>query len=158
VGLPGEGELIGRIALSAALGLIAGTERALTGKAAGMRTHALVAVGSAAFTVAGFAALGIGASAQTRPDITRIAAQVATGIGFLGGGLILVQRDDRVRGLTTAAHVWAVAAVGVLCGLGLLWVATATTGLLVLVVAGLQPLEARISGRPRGEDGSDDRS
>lgn len=138
---PGELELIGRVAVAAGLGVLLGVERELSEKPAGMRTHALVVAGSAAFTLAGYGALGI--AGATRPDVARIAAQVASGIGFLGAGVIIVQRD-RVRGVTTAAEVWASAAIGVLCGLGLLIVATVTTGILLTVVAGLRPLERRM--------------
>lgn len=130
---PSEGELVGRVALAAALGALVGIERELTDKAAGIRTHALVALGSAAFAVAGFAVLQVPGVLALRPDIGRIAAQVASGIGFIGAGLIIF-RGERVRGLTTAADIWAVAAIGVLAGLGFLVVAAATAGLVLVVV------------------------
>jgi putative Mg2+ transporter-C (MgtC) family protein len=138
---PAEAELFGRVALAAALGVLIGAERELSAKPAGMRTHALVALGAAAFTVAGFGALDVAGAA--RPDVSRIAAQVVSGVGFLGAGVILF-RGDRVVGVTTAADVWADAAVGVLCGLGLLWVAIGTAALSLVVVAGLRPLERRM--------------
>ncbi|HEV7467452.1 MAG TPA: MgtC/SapB family protein [Candidatus Dormibacteraeota bacterium] len=138
---PTEAELFGRVALAAALGALIGAERELAAKPAGMRTHALVALGAAAFTVAGFGALEV--AGATRPDVGRIAAQVVSGIGFLGAGVIVFQHD-RVVGVTTAADIWTDAAVGVLCGLGLLWVAMGTTALSLVVVAGLRPLEQRM--------------
>ena len=155
--LPGQAELFQRVALAGGLGLLLGLERELTAKPAGMRTHALVAVGAAAFTVAGYGALEVAGSLQTRPDVGRIAAQVVSGIGFLGAGIIILQHD-RIRGVTTAADIWAVAAVGVLCGLGLLWVATGTTALLLVVIAGLRPVErrlARFRREHRIEDGGE---
>jgi putative Mg2+ transporter-C (MgtC) family protein len=156
--LPTDAELLGRVALAAGLGLLIGGEREFSAKPAGMRTHAVVAVGAAAFTVAGFGALAAPGALQTRPDVARIAAQVVSGIGFLGAGVIIFQKD-RVRGVTTAADIWADAAIGVLCGLGLLWVAAGTTALLLLVVAGLRPIERRMIGYRRDhhiEDGDPD--
>jgi putative Mg2+ transporter-C (MgtC) family protein len=144
VSLPSEAELFGRVALAAVLGLLIGAERELGAKPAGMRTHALVAIGAAAFTVAGFGALQVAGARPTTIDVARIAAQVVSGVGFLGAGIIIFQ-NDRVRGVTTAADIWADAAVGVLCGLGLLWVASGTTALLLVVVAGLRPVERRMA-------------
>jgi putative Mg2+ transporter-C (MgtC) family protein len=149
--LPTDAELFGRIALAAVLGLVIGAEREFSAKPAGMRTHALVAIGAAAFTVAGYGVLASPGAPQTRPDVARIAAQVVSGIGFLGAGVIIFQQD-RVRGVTTAADVWADAAMGVLCGLGLLVVAACTTGLLLLVLVGLSPIERRMA-RFRTEHG-----
>jgi putative Mg2+ transporter-C (MgtC) family protein len=153
--LPTDAELCARVALAAALGLLIGAERELYAKPAGMRTHAMVAIGAAGFTVAGYGALASSGALQTRPDVARIAAQVVSGIGFLGAGVIIFHKD-RVRGVTTAADVWADAAIGVLCGLGLLVVAVATTGLLLAVVVGLSPVErwmARYRDRHGIEDG-----
>lgn len=139
-----EATLVGRVALATALGAIVGIERELTDKAAGVRTHALVGLGAAAFTVAGYAVLEVPGAAQLRPDIGRIAAQVASGIGFLGAGLIIL-RGRKLRGLTTAAGLWAVAAIGVLAGLGFLIVASAATGLVVAVTAGMRVIEHRMA-------------
>lgn len=124
------------MALATALGALVGIDRELTEKAAGIRTHALVCLGAAAFAVAGYAVLQVPAELALRPDIGRIAAQVASGIGFIGARLIIF-RGGRLRGLTTAADLWAVAAIGVLAGLGFLIVASATAGLvLVIIVVG----------------------
>jgi putative Mg2+ transporter-C (MgtC) family protein len=152
-----EAELVGRVALATALGALVGVERELTDKAAGLRTHALVALGAAAFTVAGFAVLQAPGSAQFKPDVGRIAAQVASGIGFIGAGLIILQ-GRKLRGLTTAG-LCAVAGIGVLAGLGFLIVASATTGLVISVVAGVRVVEHvlyRHRSSPSQTDGSGD--
>src|SRR6266516_6710099 len=100
-----------RIALAALLGFVVGLERELRGKAAGERTFSLVAVGAAAFTAVGV---------EKFPESAeKIMAGVATGIGFLGVGIIWREEGGQSRGLTTAAATWAVAAVGVLAGAGL---------------------------------------
>jgi putative Mg2+ transporter-C (MgtC) family protein len=104
-----------RIAAAAGLGGLVGLERELDEKAAGLRTHMLVAVGAALFTLAG--AYGFSDFPQSTIDPTRIAAQVVTGIGFLGAGIIFRQ-GFTVRGLTTAASLWLVAAVGIAAGAG----------------------------------------
>jgi putative Mg2+ transporter-C (MgtC) family protein len=113
-------ELLFRLGLAAVLGGALGVERELRDHEAGFRTHTLVALGSAIFTVVsayGFEDFLNSGQAVVRADPTRIAAQIVTGIGFLGAGAII--RDGmNVRGLTTAANLWAVAAVGVCCGAG----------------------------------------
>ncbi len=107
-------ELLARLALAAVLGMVVGFEREHAGHTAGVRTHLLVAVGSALFTELSFTAF---ASGGGDADAARVAAQVVTGIGFLGAGAIL--RYGRVvRGLTTAASIWAVAALGMAAGTG----------------------------------------
>ncbi len=122
-------ELTVRLVAALLLGAVIGWERELQRMPAGFRTHALVSLGSAIFTV-------ISAYAFTGPgsDPTRIAAQVVSGIGFLGGGAIL-HYGGTVRGLTTAASLWSVAAVGMAAGAGLLVVAGVST---VLVIVGLE--------------------
>lgn len=103
-------ELVGLLMLSAFLGAIIGMNRERLDKAAGMRTHMLVAMGSTLFTALGVYAIEGG-------DATRIGAAVVGGIGFLGGGIIF-QGQERVKGLTTAASVWAMSAIGVAVGAG----------------------------------------
>ncbi|MGH2418278.1 MAG: MgtC/SapB family protein [Candidatus Limnocylindria bacterium] len=122
-------ELTARLVAALLLGAVIGWERELQRMPAGFRTHALVSLGSAIFTV-------ISAYAFTGPgsDPTRIAAQVVSGIGFLGGGAIL-HYGGTVRGLTTAASLWSVAAVGMAAGAGLLVLAAVST---VLVIIGLE--------------------
>ena len=117
--MPGEWELVGRLALTLALSAAVGLEREYRQKSAGLRTHTLVGVGAALFTLAGaYGFAGETGGAGFPRDPSRVAAQVVTGIGFIGGGLIFVRRDA-VRGLTTAAGVWVTAAIGVVAGAGL---------------------------------------
>ena len=138
--LPTELELMGRIALAAACGAAIGLEREFVEKPAGLRTHALVALGAAAFTVSGYSAL---ASSSSPIDITRIPAQVVNGIGFLGGALVIFH-GDRLRGLTTAAEMWTVAAIGVLCGLGQVDLALAGSAMTLFILVGGRPIETVI--------------
>ena len=114
--------------LAAALGGLIGFERELSDQPAGFRTHMLVSVGAALFTLAG--AYGVegffeDGAGSIRFDPTRVAAQVVTGIGFLGAGAI-IQQGFSVRGLTTAASLWVTAAVGLSTGLGYYWGAGTT--------------------------------
>jgi putative Mg2+ transporter-C (MgtC) family protein len=124
-----------RIGAAAGLGGIVGLERELDEKAAGLRTHMLVAVGSALFTLVG--AYGFEDFPATSVDPTRVAAQVVTGIGFLGAGLIFRQGFN-VRGLTTAASLWLVAAIGMSAGAGFWMGAVIAT---VVALISLRPLE-----------------
>lgn len=119
-------DLTVRLVVAMVLGAVIGLERELQRMPAGFRTHALVSLGSAIFTV-------VSAFAFTGPgtDPTRIAAQVVSGIGFLGGGAIL-HYGGTVRGLTTAASLWAVAGVGMAAGAGL-WVVALVSTILVIV-------------------------
>jgi putative Mg2+ transporter-C (MgtC) family protein len=103
--------IVGRIALAALLGFLVGLERESRGKQAGERTFALVALGASAFTALGVELFPLSAE--------KVMAGVATGIGFLGVGIIWREEGGQSRGLTTAAATWAVAAVGVLAGAGL---------------------------------------
>ncbi len=109
--LGGQLEGLLRLALAAGVGAVIGYDRAQRDKPADVRTFALVALGSATFALAGLLLFPGG-------DASRIAAQIVTGIGFLGAGSIIHHRDD-VTGLTTAAAIWSVAAVGMAIGLGL---------------------------------------
>jgi putative Mg2+ transporter-C (MgtC) family protein len=131
-----------RLATAAFFGAVLGFEREVHGHQAGMRTHMLVALGSAIFTVLsiyGFpAALGQGAS-----DPSRISAQIVTGIGFLGAGAIL-KYGTNIRGLTTAASLWVVAAVGLAAGAGAYFVAAFGSTLAVLALWPLHSLVARL--------------
>lgn len=140
---PSELDLTVRVALAALFGAAIGLEREFSEKPAGLRTHALVALGAAAFTVGGYAMLALPDAAILRPDPTRIAAQVVSGIGFLGAGVVIFH-GDRLRGLTTAAELWTVAAIGLLCGLGLTIVAGAATTITLVVVVGGRPIEAAV--------------
>jgi uncharacterized membrane protein YhiD involved in acid resistance len=104
-----------RLGVSLILGGVIGIEREIHGKSAGLRTHMLVALGSALFTILSFAVPDLLHSSTSDP--TRIAAQVLTGVGFLGAGTILQSRGS-VHGLTTAASIWLVAAIGMAAGSG----------------------------------------
>jgi putative Mg2+ transporter-C (MgtC) family protein len=139
--------LILRVVVATALGSVVGFERSFRQKDAGLRTLALVALGSFAFAAAGYAALSLPGSSQIRPDPTRIAAQVVSGVGYLGAGAIFVSGGQRIRGLTTAADIWVAAASGVLCGVGLLLTATAVTALGLAVVVCFTPLASWFRGR-----------
>ena len=136
-----------RLALAGALGGLIGLERELREREAGLRTHLLVAVGSALFTIVG--AYGFGG---IRTDPTRIAAQVVTGIGFLGAGAI-IRQGFSIRGLTTAATLWVVAAVGLASGAGYYSAAVISTGLVLLALWPLRIVAYRILIRFRPEDG-----
>ena len=141
---------LGALALAFALSSIIGLERELRHKSAGLRTHTLVGVGAALFVLVskyGFSDVKTGTVIL---DPSRVAAQIVSGIGFIGGGLIFV-RGDLVRGLTTAAIVWMTAAVGMACGAGLALLAVAVTGGHFLVVLGYTFLEQRLH-RFRGRD------
>ena len=144
-----------RLALAALLGGLIGVERELREREAGLRTHLLVSLGSALFTIVGaygfHAFLDTGASV-VRADPTRIAAQIVTGIGFLGAGAI-IRQGLSVRGLTTAATLWVVAAVGLAAGAGYYSVAVITTGLVLLALWPLRIIAYRILTRFRPEDG-----
>jgi putative Mg2+ transporter-C (MgtC) family protein len=128
-------DLTVRLVVAMVLGAVIGLERELQRMPAGFRTHALVSLGSAIFTVvSAFAFTGAGS------DPTRIAAQVVSGIGFLGGGAIL-HYGGTVRGLTTAASLWAVAGVGMAAGAGLWVVALVSTILVIVALEVFQRLE-----------------
>lgn len=112
-----------RVLLAFILGGVIGYERETTQRPAGLRTHMLVAAGAAVFTIVSiYAFIGQG----TVRDPGRVAAQIVTGVGFLGAGTIW-RTSSTVRGLTTAASVWLVAAVGMLAGTGLYLLAVFTT-------------------------------
>lgn len=123
------GELVVALVLSALVGL----EREIRQKSAGLRTHTLVGVGAALFMlVSKYGFSDVLETGRVILDPSRIAAQIVTGVGFLGAGLIFVRRDS-VRGLTTAASVWVTAAVGAAAGAGLPVLAALTTGIYFVV-------------------------
>ncbi len=128
---------------AAALGGVVGLERELNAQKAGFRTHVLVALGSALFTTVGADIAG--------SDPTRVAAQVVTGIGFLGAGAIL--RDSGgVHGLTTAASLWVTAGAGVACGLGRAGLGAFAVGMGLLTLVGFKLLERDVLPRRRGHE------
>ncbi|GGD84482.1 MULTISPECIES: MgtC/SapB family protein [Caballeronia] len=136
-------ELVSRLIMAAALGSVIGFERERLSWAAGLRTHMLVCVGSALIMMVsafGFADALKGDHVVLDPS--RVAAQVVSGIGFLGAGSILM-RGEIVRGLTTAASLWSVAAIGLAVGGGLYTASIAATAIILVILAGLKPLERR---------------
>lgn len=135
LGLNRELELAARLVISLVLGAVIGFEREMDRQPAGFRTHSLVALGSALFTIV--SAYGF---ADAALDPTRIAAQIVSGIGFIGAGTILHHRGS-IRGLTTAASLWSVAAVGMAAGAGMLLIAVIGTVLIVVVLAALEGVE-----------------
>jgi len=152
-----EHELVLRLLLAAGLGAVVGLEREWRDRTAGLRTHMLVCIGSAAFTIVsayGFAdwynTIPQDARSTVNSDPTRIAAQIVTGIGFLGAGAIF-RSDDGVRGLTTAASLWVMAAIGLSAGAGYYTLAVATTVVILLVLVALRQVSGRIKQMNRGE-------
>lgn len=131
--------MLARLLLATFLTGLIGFEREATGKSAGLRTHAMVGFGAALFTLVSMAGFSEG-------DPGRVAAQIVTGIGFLGAGAIW-RSDDRVRGLTTAAGLWAAAAIGMGIGAGL--VALGTVGALITlgVLLGLRRVDQAVARR-----------
>ena len=123
-----------RLIVALVLGAVVGVEREYHGHPAGLRTMATVSLGSCLFTLVGVLPM--------HTDPTRVAAQVVTGIGFLGAGAIL-RSGTSVRGLTTAAAIWVVAAIGMAAGFGYFILASVTAILVLIFLAFLRPVEAR---------------
>lgn len=132
-----------RLLVAAVLGALVGLEREIHDHPAGMRTHLLVSLGSAGFTV-----LSIAAFTAPGADPGRIAAQIVSGIGFLGAGAIL-KEGATIRGLTTAASLWTVAAVGMAAGAGAWVVAVTVTTIAIISLWPLRLVTERIVGRDR---------
>ena len=128
-------ELVERLLLSALLGGVLGFEREWRQKSAGLRTNILIAIGSTLFTV-----MSVDLSAASGGDATRIAAQIVTGIGFLGAGAIMRTGVD-IHGLTTAATIWVNAAVGVAVGAGEYRIALVATAVALAALVTLDPIE-----------------
>lgn len=126
-------QLVIRLAVAAALGAAIGYEREFRGKGAGVRTHMLVAIGACLFMM--ISKYGFGDSA--RFDAARVAAGVVSGIGFLGGGLIIKSKSNVITGLTTAAGLWVTAAIGLGAGSGMVLMAAICA---VLVIIGTEIL------------------
>ena len=154
-----DAELVARLCLAALLGGAIGFERERLSWAAGLRTHMLVCVSSCLIMiVSAYGFNDVLARDHVSLDPSRVAAQVVSGIGFLGAGSILL-RGDVVRGLTTAASLWSVAAVGLAVGGGLYVAAAAATAILLFILAAMKPLEQRyFSSRQRRENRSGRRS
>jgi len=129
-----------RLLVALILGAVVGLERERQERAAGLRTVTMVSLGSCLFTI-------VGAYGFPNTDPSRVAAQIVTGIGFLGAGTIFL-RKDLVRGLTTAATIWTVAAIGMAAGTSQYIVAFFTTLLILSVLMVLKPIEKRFFKRP----------
>ena len=138
-----EYEMVLRLISAAFLGGLIGIERERLNWTAGLRTHMLVCMGaSLIMLVSQYAFHQVVYEGLINLDPSRVAAQVVSGIGFLGSGTILFQKNV-IRGLTTAASLWAVAAVGLAVGGGLYVAAITTTVLILVILAGLKPIERR---------------
>jgi putative Mg2+ transporter-C (MgtC) family protein len=133
-------DYVWRLLLATALGAVVGLEREYRQKPAGLRTNILIAVGSALFTIISLT-LTTGVA-----DQSRVAGQIVTGIGFLGGGAILRYRDT-VHGMTTAATIWVNAAIGVAAGTGQFTLAAFATALTLVVLVVLPPIETYFERR-----------
>ena len=145
--MPLDVELALRLLGAAVAGALIGFERELRDQPAGFRTHMLVALGSCVFTVIsayGFGAL-VGERGDVRVDPSRIAAQIVTGIGFIGAGVIFRQ-GLTVRGLTTAASLWVTAALGMAVGAGAYLVAGVGAAIAVVTIVALRPVRRKVRG------------
>ncbi len=144
-----------RLVVAAALGGAIGLERELREREAGLRTHLLVSVGAAVFTLVsayGFADFQYGFETGVTLDPTRIAAQIVTGIGFLGAGAI-IRQGLSIRGLTTAATLWVVAAIGMASGAGYYSAAVVSTAIVLVSLWPLRIVAHRVLIRLRPEEG-----
>lgn len=140
-------EILARLLVAAMFGSAIGFERERLLWAAGIRTHMLVCVGSCLIMiVSAFGFSDILMEQHVVLDPSRIAAQVVSGIGFLGAGSILL-RGQVVKGLTTAASIWTVAAIGLAVGGGLYFAASASTVIILVILAGVKPLEEAYRAR-----------
>lgn len=148
-------EILIRLLLAALLGAVIGANRGRLEWAAGLRTHMLVSVGAAlAMIVSAFGFADVLHQPDVILDPSRIAAQVISGVGFLGAGTILfLQREQVIRGLTTAAGLWAVSAIGLAAGSGMFFAAVTATAVIWVILALLKPIERRFiqnhNRRPR---------
>ena len=146
-------EFIIRLLVATALGAVIGLDREYRTKAAGFRTHVLVALGSALFmiiSVHGFDDLPKD-QMTLRMDPARIAAQVVTGIGFIGAGTIIFQKNV-VKGLTTAAGLWVTTAVGMACGVGMYVLAIVSTLLVLICFEAFNFFLHKIRGKKENEE------
>src|SRR3954462_4933936 len=137
-----------RCGVAALCGAMIGLERELKQKPAGFRTNILICVGASMYMAVGLILMPAGASGI---DPTRIAAQVVTGIGFLGAGCI-IQQGAHITGLTTAATIWVVAAIGLVAGAGFPLLALVLATMVLATLGVLGPIEARLFHTPHADD------
>ncbi len=141
-------EVLIRLSLAGLFGALIGLERERKDWAAGLRTHMMVSVGSCLIMiVSAFGFADVLGTSHVALDPSRVAAQVVSGIGFIGAGTILFLKQGAIRGLTTAAGLWTVAAIGLATGGGLYFAAGATTVIALIILWGLQPIERYYSAR-----------
>jgi putative Mg2+ transporter-C (MgtC) family protein len=139
--------LFSRLLSAVLLGALVGLERERRGMAAGLRTHMMVALGAALFTL-----VPIEVGGSTAADLAQVVKGIAAGVGFLGGGAILKLAAEReIKGLTTAASIWLTAAVGMASGAGKMWMALMSVAISLIILAALAPLEPLVN---RDEDHS----
>lgn len=141
-------DILVRLLVALAAGALIGAERQWRQRTAGLRTNALVALGAAGFTLFGLSTPG-----EASP--TRVAAQVASGIGFLGAGVIL-REGLNIRGLNTAATLWCAAAVGVFAGAGQIIAAAGVAGMVMVINLGVRPVVALIDRQVSAGAGTED--
>jgi putative Mg2+ transporter-C (MgtC) family protein len=149
----GQGwQQIGELGLAFLLASLIGLEREFKGKAAGLRTHTIVGVGAALFMlISKYGFSDVLHSNLVVLDPSRVAAQIVSGIGFIGAGLIFV-RQDAVRGLTTAAAIWLTAAIGAAAGAGLWLLALVATATHFVVIYAYTPLVRRVTKVERDDE------
>lgn len=135
-----------KLALSVFLGALIGLEREFHGRPAGLRTHILVCMGATILTLSGIAVAEIFSSSSTPPgaEVSRVIAGVITGIGFLGAGAIMRTRDI-IRGITTAACIWFVAAIGIVVAIDQFILAISSTGIALVILVLLPLVEGRVA-------------
>ncbi len=132
-----DSSIVIKIFLSAVLGIVIGLERSLSKNPAGTRTQALVSLGACLFTI-------IGLSSGDFSDFSRVLPGIIMGIGFIGGGIIYQPKHGEKRGLTTAADVWSVAAIGILVGMGNYDIALVGTAVILFILRPLKFLERKL--------------
>ncbi len=146
-------EIVGRVFLATLAGAVIGIDRELQRKPAGLRTHALVALGACVFTI--ISALASAAPTLDQAAPGRIVQGIVAGVGFIGAGAIFRRGDSATgQGLTTAATIWIVAAAGTAAGLGLWRTALTATGVSVLILMLENPIDRLLKKRDQGQTGA----
>lgn len=149
-----DSQIVFRLSLSVILSGLIGLERQITRRTAGLRTHILVCLGSCLMMLTSLYVFDIYKD-LANVDPARIAANVITGIGFLGAGAILRDRGDRITGLTTAASLWVVAGIGLAVGIGFYTAALVSTVLTLIVLFFLRTAENKILGKEHHGQGDE---